>query len=153
MNMDYKKLAPPATVALTAIAVYYLLIGMAVDAMDGFVEADVATGNVSSILVIAYLLLVYTIVIAGSVLVSARFISDDVKTALLAVVAGLCVTVLVACFGLLGISADLSPGRWLLIPALFTAYVLQNPATFLAIEVVCIVGGYFYFTIKAELMY
>jgi hypothetical protein len=146
-----KSLGTIAIVVTMTIVLYYLTIGMAVDSIDDFIEIDVNQGTIPDISIVNYILAIYTSIIAGSLLVSARFLSNDIRIALLAVVAGICMTIEMAIFGLMGYpDMQMSPDRWGIILALYCVLVLQNPATFLIYETSCMLGMYLVLMIKAE---
>jgi hypothetical protein len=148
-----KSIGTIAIVVTMTIVLYYLTIGMAVDSIDDFIEIDVTEGTIPDISIVNYILAIYTLVIAGSMLVSARFLSGDIKIALLAVIAGLCMTLLIAIIGLMGYPGmQMSPDRWGIILALYCVFVLQNPAMFLVIETFCMLAVYAMLIIKSEMI-
>ena len=142
-TVNLKPLRTTIIVAVTTTILYYLTIGIAVDAVDGFVEADVAAGQLPDVSIINAILGMYTLVIAGSFIISAALLSNDAMLAGISIVTGGIVVLIVVFLGLMGYPGMMmSPDRWLIAPALYTAFVLQDPGMFIAIESGCFIGMY-----------
>jgi len=147
------KIGTFATVVGTAVVLYFITIGIAVDVMDDYIGVLIVGGAVPEMSQVNYVLAFYTVVITAAMVVTSRFMSDDLDVAWRALMVGLLLTFVVSMIGLAGYPGlpPMTADKWLLAPALFTVFVVKNPATFLGVEAGCIVVLYFTLSIKKEL--
>ena len=150
-TVNLKPLRTTIIVAVTTTILYYLTIGIAVDAVDGFVEADLASGTIPDVSILNYILAIYTIMICGSMLISASLLSHDARVAGVSILAGLIMMVIVVFISLMSVPGlVMSPDKWFIAPALCTAFVMKDAGLFLLYEVICITSIYCFLTLRTE---
>ena len=139
-------------IGITTVILYFSMIGIAADMMDDYIPGVIITGAIPDVSQVNYILAFYSAVVFGGLVISARYLSDDVDVAMRAWLLGMALTFAVAVIGLAGypglfVSAD----RWLLVPSLFTTLVLRDPGMFMVIEASCIAVLYLVLSMKKEL--
>lgn len=141
--MNGKILGTFAIVVGTAVALFYLTISIAVDAIDDFIEVDIAYGNVPDVSIVNYILAIYTMMIAGTMIISAAIVSTDVKIGAISIITGGIIMLIIVFLSLLGVpTLQMTPDKWLIAPALYVTFVLRDPGMFLFIETACFAGSY-----------
>jgi hypothetical protein len=143
MSMNiYKPLGITAIVIVTAVVMYFLTVGYAVDLIDGFVEADLVAGQIPDVTIANYVLAVYSLVLAGAVLIPAALLlknKNRLYLAVLAIAGGLVAMFGIAAGGLVGFPQfQMTPEKWVIIPALYLVFVLRDPGVYMLVETSCI---------------
>lgn len=145
-------LGTASIVAITTVILYFSTIGIAADMMDDYIPGVIITGAIPDVTQVNYILAFYSAVVFGGLVVSARYLSDDVDVAIRAWLLGIACTFAIATFGMVGYPGlFVSPDRWLLVPSLFTTLVLGDPGMFMVIEAACIAVMYLVLSLKKEL--
>jgi len=135
-----KQLGILSIVVVETVILYFLTIGLATDAMDGFVEMDLAVGQIPDMSIINFILAVSTLVLFGSFGVAFGFmLHDENRGVAIILIAFLwaCVMIGVSFYGMMGQPEfQISPDKWLIVPALYASFVLRSPSGFIVIEAI-----------------
>lgn len=134
-------------VVFAATILFYITDGIATDAIDDMIARDIATGDIPQMSLMNVVLLLYTIVIVGTISISIAGVLHDEQRGLVAILAcagGLFVFFIICSIGDMSIPGlQMTPEKWLLIPAFYLAWVSENAAIYLISEACCILGSFY----------